>query len=74
MRTAREECTARLLLFNERHSMAVLNEYTNHFNTHRPHQSLAPPEHDPATVVPIDAPIRRHKVLNGLINEYTRAA
>jgi putative transposase len=28
----------------------------------------------PATVIPLDTPIRRHRVLGGVINEYRRAA
>jgi putative transposase len=60
---------------------AVLTEYQAHYNTARPYQGIAQHvpanERDahPATVTDIDTQqIRRNPVLNGLINEYTRAA
>ena len=43
-----------------------------------PHQGLKlnqhPPTYDSATVIPLDAPIRRHRLLGGVIKEYRRAA
>ena len=76
IRTARAECTDRMLIYDERHLRAVLDEYTGHYNRHRPHQSREqrPPDQQTQTAAPLDLPVRRRKVLGGVISEYYQAA
>jgi putative transposase len=72
----RRECTDHLLIYNESHARVILNSDAEHFNQHRPHQSLDqhPPNYDPDIVIPIDRPIRKRRTVRSLINEYHRAA
>ena len=54
----------------------MLGTYAGHHNGHRPHQSRHRrlPDCDEPVVVPFAAPVKRRKVLGGVINEYHRAA
>lgn len=77
VRTIRAERTDRILFCHPRHAIRVLSEYTRHYNGHRPHQSRdqrAPNDDHRPAAIPISRPIRRHRVLGGVINEYYSAA
>jgi transposase InsO family protein len=74
--TLRRECLDHVLILGERHLRKVLAEYVQHYNGHRPHQSLQqePPLRQPGRAVDITARIERRSVVGGLISEYRRAA
>ncbi|MGI5135543.1 integrase core domain-containing protein [Streptomyces sp. CA-106110] len=76
VRSVREECTDRLLIFDRGHAEKILHDYARHFNAHRPHQGrnqLAPLD-DP-NVIPLPATrIQRRQAVAGLINQYHRAS
>jgi putative transposase len=76
VRTARAECTDRMLIYGERHLRSALSEYAGHYDGHRPHQSRQqrPPDHDGQASPPPGLPVQRRKVLGGVINEYYQAA
>ncbi|MFI0730549.1 integrase core domain-containing protein [Streptomyces sp. NPDC021225] len=72
IRTARAECTDRLLITGERHLRAVLTTYAEHYNAGRAHRGLglrAPDDHPNVILLPAAA-VRRRQVLGGLLNEY----
>jgi transposase InsO family protein len=75
--TVRRERLDHLLILGERHLTATQTDYVDHYNTHRPHRSLAqrPPLQPEA--VPHPEPtgtMIRHDRLAGLIHEYQQAA
>jgi hypothetical protein len=74
-RVGRQECLDWTLIFNRRHLRHVLEVYTGHYNTGRPHRGLGLdlPVQLAASADP-DAPIERIDLLGGLIHQYSRAA
>jgi hypothetical protein len=81
--SVRRECLDRLLILGRRHLHHVLETYTPHYNTHRPHRALAqrppvgdvpPREAKPIAGVSEVAEIRRRDLLGGLIHEYQLTA
>ena len=75
--SARRECLDRMLITGERHLRLVLDEYTDHYNLHRPHRTLqqAPPAGCPCPAAPgTNARVLRRGRLGGLIHEYSQVA
>ena len=75
VRSVREECTDRLLIYDRGHAEKVLHAYARHFNGHRPHQGrdqLAPLD-DPNVIPFPTSRIERRQAVTGLINEYRQA-
>ena len=75
--SVRRECTDRMLIVGERHLATVLDEYTRHFNGHRPHRTLdqrSPVGPRQEVVDQANARVERRPILGGLINEYSQAA
>ena len=75
VRTVRHECLDWTLIHGHRHLQAVLDEYVEHYNRHRPHRGLdlTPPDPVPRVQATTGTVIRQPR-LGGLINEYQRRA
>ena len=73
IKTLRHEALDWLLIFGEGHLRLVLRQYIDHYNCQRPHLALdlRPPQPAAANG---SGPVLRQQRLNGLINEYHRAA
>ena len=70
--TLRRECLDHLLITGLRHLGLVLQEYVEHYNSHRPHRSLDQLPPTGLTPPPFNAtlrPLRRDR-LGGLLHEY----
>jgi transposase InsO family protein len=78
--TVRRECLDRMLIFHRRQLEVVLSEFIDHYNSHRPHRSLA--RSPPLSMAPASPPtsclgakqLRRTDRLGGFIHEYELAA
>jgi transposase InsO family protein len=74
--TLRRECLDHLLITGPRHLAQVLQEFVEHYNTHRPHRSLRqqpPAGRTPPPSTAIVRPLRRDR-LGGLVHEYVHVA
>ena len=74
--TLRRECLDHLLIIGTRHLTAVLREYIDHYNGHRPHRALHQQPPAGGTQPRSEAVIRplRRDRLGGLIHEYVQVA
>ncbi|HEX8932674.1 MAG TPA: transposase [Pseudonocardiaceae bacterium] len=78
--TLRRELLDKILIVNERHLQPILAVYRHHFNTVRPHRTLAEltpvqAETQPSQVINLtDYQIRRRSILDGLTSEYQISA
>jgi len=77
VRSVRTECLDHLLVFGRRHLEQILRDYLAHYNTERPHRTLAlatPGGRLQEVRGSPPADVRRRDVLGGLIHEYRAAA
>jgi transposase InsO family protein len=72
IRTVREECLEHILILGTNHLKRVLIEYSNYYNSYRPHQGIE--QKTPMLPqFPSEGIIHRRKILGGIINDYYRS-
>jgi putative transposase len=73
--TVRRELLDRTIILGSGHLRALLSDYLEHYNTHRPHRALRQraPTSGEVLAYRTGQPIRRH-TCGRLINEYRQAA
>jgi transposase InsO family protein len=74
VRSIKEECLSRLILFGERHHRRAIAEFIAHYHRERNHQGLGNELIDGEPAKARVARVRRHPRLGGLLNYYARAA
>jgi transposase InsO family protein len=74
VRSLREECLDRLILFGERHLIRALDQFTAHYHRERNHQGLGNRLIMPASRRRVGARVRCPERLGGLLRYYDRAA
>ncbi len=72
VRTARNECLDHILIWNEYHLRRVLNEFTDYYNTRRPHQGIDQQSPVLRTSPGTEGAVASRQVLGGIINDYYR--
>jgi len=78
--TVRRECLDRMLIFGRRHLNAVVHEYVEHYNGHRPHRSLGQLPPQPKDTTPMEpknvdpSRLKRTERIGGLVHEYRLVA
>jgi putative transposase len=74
VRSIREECLDRLILFGERRLLRALDEFVAHYHRERNHQGLGNALITPAAAVAAGIQVRCRDRLGGLLRYYHRAA
>lgn len=74
MRTVREECLDKLLIWNVAHLRRVLLKYVQYYNSRRPHQGLEQDSPEGLKLISKEGEIQRRDVLGGIIHDYYRRA
>lgn len=74
VRSVKQECLSRLVLFGEGSLRRVLNEFLEHYHAERNHQDKGNVLLFPTTETPSAGFVRRKPRLGGLLNYHSRAA
>jgi transposase InsO family protein len=74
VRSIREECLDRLILFGERRLLRALDEFVAHYHGERNHQGLGNALITPAAAIAGGIQVRCRDRLGGLLRYYYRAA
>ena len=73
MRSIKEECLHRMILFGERSLLRCLREFTAHYHAERNHQGIGNELIDGGELA-VSGPVECQERLGGLIKYYRRAA